>query len=86
MSKIPGLGEIHEGIIERDPLDDTYQIRCLGTDGHQEVIRLQEVFAEYAGRGVRFTIAFAEELDAHARRVDTSDVKAVTLDDLSKVS
>lgn len=67
MGKVDGLGELHEGILEVDPLDSTYQIRYLNADGKQEVIRLQEAFAEYVGREVRLTMAFADALRARAR-------------------
>lgn len=80
MSKIPGLGELHEGVLEQDPLDDTFQIRT-----PDEVVRLQDVFAQYVGRGVRFTIGFMDALDDAASRA-TGDGAVVTLGDMSKDS
>jgi hypothetical protein len=82
MSKVDGLGELHEGILELDPLDATYLIRCLDEQGEQEVIRLQEVFREYVGREVRLTIAFADSLRARARDV-TSEVQSNRSEDIS---
>lgn len=63
MSKIPGIGELLEGVLERDPLDDTYRIR-VGDDSGQRVVHLRDVLAEYEGSEVRFTIAFAKSLAA----------------------
>jgi hypothetical protein len=85
MTKIAGLGELLEGVLERDPLDDTYQIRVT-ENGRQHVVRLQDVFAEYAGSDVRFTIAFARALSAAAESLSEEvDTKAaLTFDDLAK--
>lgn len=84
MSKIPGLGELLEGVLERDPLDETYQIRVLESGG-QRVIRLQDVLSEYEGSEVRFTIAFARALTAAAEALGDQGAQAVvSLDDPAK--
>lgn len=83
MTKIPGLGEMYEGILEIDPLAETYQIRCLDDRGTQRVVDLNEVLSEYAGRGVRLTVGFLDALQAAADRAN-ADVEAVTLEDLRK--
>ena len=85
MNKIKGIGEIHEGILEKDPLDDGFQIRGLDADGRQEVIRLAEVFNDYVGQSVRFTIARTASLEAEARRIQAeTGLQSVALDDLRK--
>jgi hypothetical protein len=84
MSKIPGLGELLEGVLERDPLDDTYQIR-FSEDGRQRVVQLQDVLAEYSGHEVRLTIAFTRALAAAAESIgDEGATAAVTFDSLAK--
>lgn len=84
MSKIPGLGELLEGVLEKDPLDDTYQIR-FWEDGRQRVVRLQDVFSEYAGHEVRFTIAFTSALASAAESLGSEGATAaVSFDDLAK--
>jgi hypothetical protein len=88
MTKILGLGELLEGVLERDPLDDTYQIHCADDDTEEgKVVRLEDILPEYVGHAVRFTIAFAGALEAHAERInadEAQEVHAVTFEDLSK--
>lgn len=84
MSKIPGLGELLEGVLERDPLDETFQIRVV-EGGQQQIFRLQDVLAEYEGSEVRFTIAFAHALTAAAEAMGNQGAQAVlSLDDPAK--
>lgn len=80
MSKIPGVGELQEGILERDPLDEGLQLRVLDPDGKQRVLRLDDLLQEYVGQPVRFTVAFIRALEA----AEQQGVQAVTFSDLSK--
>lgn len=81
MSKIPGVGELQEGILERDPLDEGLQLRVLDASGKQRVLRLQELLADYVGHPVRMTIAYTKALEA-AEGLQT--IPAVTFADLAK--
>lgn len=83
MSKIAGLGELIEGILERDPLDDSFQIRVLEGE-RQRVLRLQDVLAEYEGQDVRFTIASTSALSALAEAASGEATAVVTFDELAK--
>lgn len=85
MARIEGLGEIESGVLERDPLDDTYQIRTVDSEGRQKIRRLQDVFAEYVGREVRFTLARVDALEAAAARFGVAEeVHSVSFEDLAK--
>jgi hypothetical protein len=82
MSKIVGVGELREGILERDPMDEGLQLRMLDANGKQQVLRLQEMLADYVGHPVRMTIAFTKALQA--AEGFQAGLQAVTFDDLSK--
>ena len=82
MSKLPGLGELHEGVLERDPVDDSFQIVVDGEKGRQQVVRLKDVLLEYLGHPVRFTIAYADRLSAAAAHASRAS-DAAPIGDLS---
>jgi hypothetical protein len=87
MGKIAGVGEMYEGVIERDPLDETYQVRFLNAStGEQEVLAVDEILADYVGREVRFQIAFCDALQGAIDRVGAAQEvqAAVSFDDLEK--
>lgn len=64
MAKIVGIGELQEGILERDPLDDSLQLRVCDGAGAQRVLRLEDLLSEYVGHGVRLTVAYTSALEA----------------------
>ena len=84
MSKIAGVGELREGVLERDPMDEGFQLRVRSADGTQQILRLQDLLAEYVGHQVRFTIAYSAVLAAAERT--RSDLQGVSFADLSKSS
>jgi hypothetical protein len=84
MSKIAGLGEIREGILERDPLDDSLHLRCLDSEGRQAVVRIQDLLGEYVGHPVRLTVAYTAALEAAERLQSPEGLRAIGFEDLSK--
>ena len=86
MTEVPGVGMLCDGFLERDPLDDSYQLRFVGSGGAQQVVRLQDVLARYCGREVRFTIACVTALQQTLERVQPAleSEAAVTFADLAK--
>ena len=64
MAKIVGIGELQEGILERDPLDESLQLRVCDGAGTQRVFKVEELLSEYVGHSVRLTVAYTRALEA----------------------
>lgn len=63
MSKVPGVGEIQEGVLERDPMDEGLQLRLWDPDRGQTILRIDDMLADYVGHSVRFTIGYIAALE-----------------------
>lgn len=84
MNKIAGIGELWEGVLERDPLDEGFQLRVSAADGSQQILRIADVLSDYEGHGVRFTIAYTSALAAAEAVQQAGDLQSVRFADLAK--
>jgi len=57
MQQLGDLGQILEGTIEIDPMDERLQLRTFDSSGNPVTVDLQEVLREYQGQEVRVAIA-----------------------------
>lgn len=82
MSKLAGVGEIQEGILERDPLDERLQLRLLDAAGGQTILSIEDMLSDYVGHSVRLTVAFIEVLER--LQSENEGVQAIGFADLAK--
>jgi predicted amino acid racemase len=82
MSKLAGIGEIQEGVLERDPLDDGLQLKLVDAAGEQAILRIDDMLSDYVGHSVRFTVGYIAALER--LQSESEGVQNVSYSDVAK--
>lgn len=67
------LGNIVEGLVERDPLTDRLQIMTVDESGRAKVVNVEELVASFLGKEVRLTLASFENLARLSQMVEDQE-------------
>lgn len=77
---------MYDGVLEKDPMDDSYRLRVLDEKGDLVgTLCLHDILRDYVGKEVRLTVAAVAGLEAYAQSAnEKANLAAVTFDDVAK--
>lgn len=84
--KVEGVGEIWEGVLERDPLSETFHLRIVHDD-RVGSLDLQKMLEAYVGLEIRVVVSSLESLRRAAEVLAPAmeGAQGVTLEDLQQL-
>lgn len=76
------LGNLLEGVIERDPLDERLRLRTVDAQGNVLHVDLEDLLSRYEGQEVRFILMSLESIRAIQEMVGGDEVVGVMPEDI----